>query len=73
MVKASRSSSFFILRFVGRGGGAIVEGHVTPEAYVGGAIALANNGDPITIDAEKRELTLGISANGPLASLADVP
>ena len=37
-------------------------GHITPEAYVGGAIALVKNGDSITIDAEKRELNLNISA-----------
>ena len=39
-----------------------VVGHVTPEAYVGGPIALVKNGDPIIIDAEKRQMTLGISA-----------
>ena len=37
-------------------------GHITPEAYVGGTIALVKNGDPIRIDAEKRELTLAIPA-----------
>ena len=35
---------------------------VAPEAYVGGPIALAKNGDPITIDAEKRQLNLEIPA-----------
>ena len=48
-------------RFSGGSHGFVV-GHVTPEAYVGGPIALVKNGDPIIIDAEKRELTLGISA-----------
>jgi dihydroxy-acid dehydratase len=48
-------------RFSGGSHGFVV-GHVTPEAYVGGAIALVKNGDPITIDAEKRELTLAIPA-----------
>jgi dihydroxy-acid dehydratase len=48
-------------RFSGGSHGFVV-GHVTPEAYVGGAIALVKNGDPITIDAEKRELTLDIPA-----------
>jgi dihydroxy-acid dehydratase len=48
-------------RFSGGSHGFVV-GHVTPEAYVGGAIALVKNGDPITIDAEKRELTLNIPA-----------
>jgi dihydroxy-acid dehydratase len=48
-------------RFSGGSHGFVV-GHVTPEAYVGGTIALVKNGDPITIDAEKRELTLAIPA-----------
>jgi dihydroxy-acid dehydratase len=48
-------------RFSGGSHGFVV-GHVTPEAYVGGPIALVKNGDPITIDAEKRTMTLGISA-----------
>src|SRR3989454_8338247 len=46
-------------RFSGGSHGFVV-GHITPEAYVGGPIALVKNGDPITIDAEKRELTLEI-------------
>jgi dihydroxy-acid dehydratase len=46
-------------RFSGGSHGFVV-GHVTPEAYVGGAIALIRNGDRIIIDAEKRELTLDI-------------
>jgi dihydroxy-acid dehydratase len=48
-------------RFSGGSHGFVV-GHITPEAYVGGTIALVKNGDTITIDAEKRELTLVISA-----------
>ena len=48
-------------RFSGGSHGFVV-GHITPEAYVGGAIALVKNGDPITIDAETRELTLGVPA-----------
>ena len=48
-------------RFSGGSHGFVV-GHITPEAYVGGAIALVKNGDPITIDAEKRELNLEIPA-----------
>jgi dihydroxy-acid dehydratase len=48
-------------RFSGGSHGFVV-GHVTPEAYLGGPIALVKNGDAITIDAEKRELSLGISA-----------
>ena len=48
-------------RFSGGSHGFVV-GHVTPEAYVGGPIALVKNGDPILIDAEKRELTLQVTA-----------
>ena len=48
-------------RFSGGSHGFVV-GHVTPEAYVGGPIALVKNGDLIVIDAEKRELTLDIPA-----------
>ena len=48
-------------RFSGGSHGFVV-GHVTPEAYVGGALALVKNGDRIIIEAEKRELTLGVSA-----------
>jgi dihydroxy-acid dehydratase len=48
-------------RFSGGSHGFVV-GHITPEAYVGGTIALIKNGDTITIDAEKRELTLAVPA-----------
>ena len=48
-------------RFSGGSHGFVV-GHVTPEAYVGGPIALVKNGDRIVIDAEKREITLNIPA-----------
>jgi dihydroxy-acid dehydratase len=48
-------------RFSGGSHGFVV-GHVTPEAYVGGPLAIVRNGDTITIDAEKRELTLGLPA-----------
>jgi dihydroxy-acid dehydratase len=48
-------------RFSGGSHGFVV-GHVTPEAYLGGPIALVKNGDSIIIDAEKRELRLGISS-----------
>lgn len=40
----------------------LVVGHVAPEAYVGGAIALVKEGDSITIDAKERLLQLNISA-----------
>jgi dihydroxy-acid dehydratase len=48
-------------RFSGGSHGFVV-GHVTPEAFVGGPIAVIKNGDKITIDAEKRAITLGIPA-----------
>ncbi len=47
-------------RFSGGTHGFVV-GHITPEAQVGGAIALIEDGDPITIDAANHTLTLGIS------------
>ena len=47
-------------RFSGGSHGFVV-GHVTPEAAVGGLIGLLRNGDPITIDAEKNELTLDLT------------
>ena len=49
-------------RFSGGSHGFVV-GHITPEAYVGGAIALVKNGDRITIDAQKRELNLEVPAS----------
>ena len=48
-------------RFSGGSHGFVV-GHITPEAYVGGPLALLKNGDPITIDAEKRQLNLDLPA-----------
>jgi dihydroxy-acid dehydratase len=48
-------------RFSGGTHGFVV-GHITPEAYLGGPLALVKNGDLITIDAEKRILQLGVSA-----------
>jgi dihydroxy-acid dehydratase len=47
-------------RFSGGSHGFVV-GHITPEAAVGGPIGLIKNGDPITIDAVKNELTLGLT------------
>jgi len=47
-------------RFSGGSHGFIV-GHVTPEAQVGGPIALAQDGDIITIDADKRVIDLEVS------------
>ena len=48
-------------RFSGGSHGFVV-GHVTPEAYVGGPVALVRNGDPITIDARTRQINLEITA-----------
>ena len=36
-------------------------GHVAPEAFAGGPIGAVRDGDTITIDIEKRKLTLEIS------------
>nr|WP_211197560.1 dihydroxy-acid dehydratase [Pyrinomonas methylaliphatogenes] len=47
-------------RFSGGTYGMVV-GHVAPEAAVGGEIALVEEGDSITIDAEKRLLQLNVS------------
>jgi dihydroxy-acid dehydratase len=44
-------------RFSGGSHGFVV-GHITPEAAVGGPIAALKNGDPITIDAVKNEISL---------------
>ncbi|WP_374563597.1 dihydroxy-acid dehydratase, partial [Nitrosomonas sp.] len=46
-------------RFSGGTYGMVV-GHVAPEAYVGGTIALVQEGDSITIDAEQRLLQLNV-------------
>jgi dihydroxy-acid dehydratase len=48
-------------RFSGGSHGFVV-GHVSPEAALGGPIALVKNGDEITIDAERREITLHVAA-----------
>jgi len=48
-------------RFSGGSHGFVV-GHLTPESAVGGPIGVIRNGDPITIDAVRNELTLGIPA-----------
>jgi dihydroxy-acid dehydratase len=44
-------------RFSGGSHGFVV-GHITPEAYEGGVIAVVKNGDSISIDAKKREINL---------------
>ena len=48
-------------RFSGGTWGMVV-GHVAPEAYVGGTIALVKEGDSITIDTKKRLLQLNVPA-----------
>ena len=48
-------------RFSGGTHGFVV-GHITPEAYQGGPLALVKNGDVITIDAQKRRLDVAVSA-----------
>lgn len=47
-------------RFSGGTHGFVV-GHITPEAYDGGAIAVIKNGDSITIDANSKEINVNIS------------
>lgn len=46
-------------RFSGGSHGLVV-GHVAPEAWVGGPIALVRQGDRVTIDADAKELTLHV-------------
>ena len=48
-------------RFSGGSHGFVV-GHITPEAFVGGPLAIVRTGDPITIDAASREISLNIPA-----------
>ena len=48
-------------RFSGGSWGWIV-GHVAPEAFVGGTIALVKNGDSITLDRDKRLIQLNVPA-----------
>jgi dihydroxy-acid dehydratase len=48
-------------RFSGGTWGMVV-GHVAPEAYAGGTIALVKNGDSITIDAKKQLIKLNVPA-----------
>ena len=49
-------------RFSGGSHGFVV-GHVTPEAAVGGPIALIEDGDTITIDAKTRSVDIDVSAD----------
>ncbi|TSA30818.1 MAG: dihydroxy-acid dehydratase [Verrucomicrobiaceae bacterium] len=56
-------------RFSGGTHGFVV-GHITPEAFEGGALAIVRDGDPITIDSVSRKLTLGIPQKEIAARLA---
>jgi dihydroxy-acid dehydratase len=47
-------------RFSGGTHGFVV-GHITPEAFDGGPLAIVENGDVITIDAERRTIDLHVS------------
>jgi dihydroxy-acid dehydratase len=47
-------------RFSGGSHGMVV-GHVSPEAQLGGAIALIHNGDMVTIDSNKKTLSVDLS------------
>jgi dihydroxy-acid dehydratase len=49
-------------RFSGGSHGFVV-GHVSPEAAVGGPIALIEDGDTIVIDASVREINVNVSAD----------
>jgi dihydroxy-acid dehydratase len=49
-------------RFSGGSHGFLV-GHVTPEAQLGGPIALVQNGDQITLDAEANTINVALSAD----------
>ena len=48
-------------RFSGGSHGFVV-GHMSPEAALGGPLALVRTGDEITIDAERREITLHVAS-----------
>jgi dihydroxy-acid dehydratase len=47
-------------RFSGGSHGFVI-GHITPEAFEGGPIALIEDGDRVNVDAEKREINLQVS------------
>jgi dihydroxy-acid dehydratase len=49
-------------RFSGGTHGFVV-GHITPEAYAGGPLAIVQDGDGITIDAEQAQISLHIDAS----------
>jgi dihydroxy-acid dehydratase len=47
-------------RFSGGTRGLVV-GHVAPESWVGGPLAFLKNGDQVTIDADKKELSAAVN------------
>jgi len=57
-------------RFSGGSHGFVV-GHITPEAHVGGPIALLNDGDEITIDAVGNSISVNLSDDELSARKAD--
>ena len=57
-------------RFSGGSHGFVV-GHITPEAFEGGALAVVRDGDTITIDAEKHRVDLGVPDGEIAARLAE--
>ncbi len=56
-------------RFSGGSHGFVV-GHITPEAYEGGPLAIVQDGDTITIDAQARRIDLELPADEIAARLA---
>ena len=56
-------------RFSGGSHGFVV-GHITPEAFEGGLLAVVRDGDTITIDAQARRIDLGVSEEEMAARLA---
>ena len=56
-------------RFSGGSHGFVV-GHITPEAFEGGPLAIARDGDTITIDAQARRIDLELPAGEIAARLA---
>jgi dihydroxy-acid dehydratase len=59
-------------RFSGGSVGNVI-GHVSPEAAEGGVIAVVQNGDPIEIDIEKRQINLLIAADEIQARINQLP
>ena len=57
-------------RFSGGSHGFVV-GHITPEAFEGGVLAVVRDGDTITIDAENRRIDLGVPDEEITARLAE--